>query len=86
MGRGLRDVVTFRGKWLGLAAWQKEAFKCQLRDRWIGWKLDQHLSRLELIANNTRFLVREEPDALHTIAFFSLTQMTYWLAADFERG
>ncbi len=37
-GRGLRYLATFRGHWLGLAAWQNGAFKCAPRDQWTGWK------------------------------------------------
>ena len=60
-GRGLRCVATFRGRWLGLAAWQNGAFTCAPGDRWVGWKPAQQFRRLEMVANNTRFLALSEP-------------------------
>ncbi len=81
-GCGLRYVALFRGVWLGLAAWQNGAFKCAPRDRWIGWKPDQQYDRLDLIANNTRFLVLSEPGVLPNFASFFLRQMTQRLSED----
>ena len=81
-GRGVRYVATFRGKWLGLAAWQNGAFKCRPRDRWIGWKPEQQFQRLELIANNTRFLVLGAPGTFPNLASFFLARMTRRLADD----
>ena len=37
-GRGLRYVIEWRGRWVGVAGWQSGAFKCRPRDRWVGWK------------------------------------------------
>ena len=81
-GRGLRYVATFRGQWLGLAAWQNGAFKCAPRDRWTGWKPDQQFRRLDLIANNTRFLVLAEPGVFPNLASLFLSRMTGRLADD----
>ena len=81
-GRGLRYVATFRGRWLGLAAWQSGAFKCRPRDRWIGWKPEQQFRRLDLIANNTRLLVLAVPGALPNLASFFLARMARRLAGD----
>ena len=81
-GRGLRYVATFRGRWLGLAAWQNGAFKCRPRDRWTGWKPEQQFRRLELIANNTRFLMLAEPGTFPNLASFFLARMTRRLADD----
>ena len=65
-GRGLRYVATFGRRWLGLAAWQNGAFKCAPRDRWTGWKPQQQFRRLEMVANNTRFLILSEPGSSPT--------------------
>ncbi len=81
-GRGLRSVATFDGQWLGLATWQNGAFKCRPRDRWIGWKPNQQFDRLDLIANNTRFLVLSNPGVLPNFASHFLGQMTRKLPAD----
>ncbi len=81
-GRGLRYIATFRGQWLGLAAWQNGAFKCQPRDRWCGWRKAEQFQRLELIANNTRFLILAEPGTFPNLASMFLAAMTRRLADD----
>ena len=80
--RGLRYVAVWRGRWLALAGWQGGAFKCRPRDRWIGWKPAQQFERLDLVANNTRFLVMSEPGVLPNLASFFLAAMTRRLGAD----
>ncbi|MYG27848.1 MAG: DUF4338 domain-containing protein [Boseongicola sp. SB0677_bin_26] len=81
-GRGLRYVATFGDRWLGLAAWQNGAFKCAPRDRWAGWKPAQQFRRLEMVANNTRFLVLSEPGVFPNLASRFLAGMTRRLSAD----
>lgn len=36
------------------------AWKCGVRDRWIGWGLRHQYVRLSLIANSSRFLILPE--------------------------
>ncbi len=81
-GRGLRYVATFGDRWLGLAAWQNGAFKCRPRDRWTGWKPEQQFRRLEMVANNTRFLILSEPGVFPNLASRVLAGMTRRLAGD----
>ena len=81
-GRGLRYVATFEDHCLGLAAWQNGAFKCAPRDRWTGWKPEQQFRRLEMVANNTQFLVLSEPGAFPNLAFCFLAGMTRRLSAE----
>lgn len=57
VGKTLRYVALFQGRWLALLGWQGAALKCQSRDRWIGWSRVVQYQRLHLIANNARFLV-----------------------------
>ena len=83
-GQGLRYVAAWRGQWLALAGWQGGAFKCKPRDRWIGWKKIQQFRRLDLIANNTRFLVLAKPGVFRNLASFFLSAMTRRLAADWQ--
>ena len=80
--RGMRYVATWKGRWLALAGWQGGAFKCGPRDRWIGWRPEQQFKRLDLIANNTRFLVLADPGALPNLASFFLAGMTRRLSGD----
>jgi len=44
----------------GAAAW-----KCAVRDRWIGWSPDQRQAHLGWIANNQRFLILPSVDVRH---------------------
>ena len=74
--RGLRYVATFEGVWVGLAAWQNGAFKCAPRDRWVGWRPAQQFSRLQMVANNTRFLILSDPGVFPNLASRFLSLMT----------
>ena len=80
--RALCCVATFGGRWLDLAAWQNGAFKCGPRYRWAGWKPEQQFRRLELIANNTWFLVLSEPGVFPNLASRFLAPMTRRLSDD----
>jgi hypothetical protein len=44
------------GQLLALIGWSA-AFKCKVRDRWIGWPSFLQYQRLTFIANNSRFLI-----------------------------
>jgi len=57
VGEALRYVATDGERWLALLAWSTAAFKCGPRDEWIGWPERLRWPRLQLIANNARFLV-----------------------------
>lgn len=58
VGEHLRQVaVDESGTWLALLGWTTAAFKCQARDRWIGWLPSQQWRRLPLVVNNARFLI-----------------------------
>ena len=50
-------VATINGEWIGLVGWASAALKLQSRDCWIGWDAIAKKRRLNLIANNMRFLV-----------------------------
>jgi hypothetical protein len=57
VGKALRYVAVFDDCWLALLGWQAAALKCQSRDHWIGWDPITQYQRLNLIANNSRFLI-----------------------------
>ncbi len=65
VGEALRYVATDGERWLALLAWSTAAFKCKPRDQWIGWPERLRWRRLELIANNARFLVLAEARRPH---------------------
>jgi hypothetical protein len=66
VGEHLRQVaVDAAGRWLALLGWTTAAFKCGVRDRWIGWLPSQQWRRLPVVANNARFLVLPEARVPH---------------------
>ena len=57
IGNTLWYVATWEGEWLALLSFSAAALKCGVRDRWIGWDYRHQYDRLNLIANNSRFLI-----------------------------
>ena len=58
VGQNLQYVVRdSRGRRLACLVFGAAAWKCQDRDRFIGWSAEQRQRNLALIANNMRFLV-----------------------------
>jgi hypothetical protein len=57
IGNTLRYVAERDGHWLGLLSVSAPALKCAARDRWIGWEYRHQYDRLNLVANNSRFLI-----------------------------
>lgn len=60
VGRHMRYVATYGGRWLAVATWSAAALHIAARDRFIGWTAEQCRRRRGLIANNTRLLVLKE--------------------------
>ncbi len=50
-------VATWKQEWVALLSFSAAAWKCAVRDRWIGWHYRHQFDRLKLIANNSRFLI-----------------------------
>src|SRR5450631_186522 len=50
-------VATWREQWVAQLSLSAAALKCGVRDRWIGWDFRSQYGRLNLIANNSRFLI-----------------------------
>lgn len=57
IGNTLWYVASWEGEWLALLSFSAAALKCGARDRWIGWDFRHQYDRLNLIANNSRFLI-----------------------------
>jgi len=57
VGESLRYVAELQGRWFALLGWSAAALKCQPRDTWIGWSQAIQWQRLQLIVNNSRFLI-----------------------------
>jgi hypothetical protein len=59
-GESLRYVALWQGHWLALISFSSAALKCAARDRWIGWSSRHQFDRLNLVTNNSRFLILPE--------------------------
>jgi hypothetical protein len=58
VGENLQYVVRDRGgRLLAVLVFGAPAWKCAVRDQWIGWSPRQRPERLGWIANNSRFLI-----------------------------
>ncbi len=57
IGNTLRYVAEMDGGWVGLLSVSAPALKCAARDQWIGWDYRHQYDRLNLVANNSRFLI-----------------------------
>ena len=57
IGETLWYVATYRAEWVALLTVSAAAWKCGVRDRWIGWDVRRQYARLKLIANNSRFVI-----------------------------
>ena len=63
IGNTLWYVATAKDQWLALLSFSAPALKCSARDQWIGWSYRHQYDRLNLVANNSRFLIL--PDCHH---------------------
>jgi len=59
IGHTLWYVATYQDQWIALLTFSAAAWKCAVRDQWIGWEFRHQYDydRLKLIANNSRFLI-----------------------------
>ena len=57
IGETLWYVATWHGQWVALLSFSAAAWKCAVRDQWIGWDFRHQYDRLHLLANNGRFLI-----------------------------
>ena len=83
VGEHLRYVATYRGEWLGLAAWSAGARHLRARDEWIGWSDEQRHRRLALVANHARLLILPECHAPNLVSRF-MKVMLARLSADWQ--
>lgn len=52
--------AAWRGEWVAVLSFSAAAWKCGARDRWIGWDHRYQYDRLNLVTNNSRFLILPE--------------------------
>ncbi len=60
IGNTIWYVAAREDSWLALLSFSAPALKCSARDKWIGWDLRHQYDRLNMIANNSRFLILPE--------------------------
>lgn len=57
IGHTLWYVATVEDQWVALLSFSAPALQCAARDKWIGWGYRHQYDRLNLVANNSRFLI-----------------------------
>ena len=57
IGETLRYAACIGDQWVGLVSFSAPALKCAARDQWIGWPFNHQFDRLNLLTNNSRFLI-----------------------------
>jgi len=86
VGANLRYLVhsVSAGQVLGCLLWSSPAWKMAARDRWIGWTDEQRLRHLQLVVNNSRFLILPRVRVRY-LASTILSLCARQLPADWER-
>jgi hypothetical protein len=57
VGETLHYIAIWRKQWIALLSFSSAALKCAPRDQWIGWRYRHQFDRLNLVTNNSRFLI-----------------------------
>ena len=57
IGNTIWYIATRENQWLALLSFSAPALKTSARDEWIGWDYRHQTDRLNLVANNSRFLI-----------------------------
>ena len=83
VGEHMRYVASYKGEWLGLAAWGAGSRHIKPRDSWIDWSDEQRHRRLALVVNNTRLLILPECNAPNLISRF-MKMMLSRLSGDWQ--
>jgi hypothetical protein len=84
VGENLQYVIQDGpGRPLACLVFGASAWKCQDRDRFIGWSAQERQRNLSQIANNTRFLILPWVRVPH-LASWALGQVSRWLSGDWQ--
>jgi Domain of unknown function (DUF4338) len=85
VGENLQYMVTDQnGRLLACLLFGSAAWKCQARDRFIGWEPQQRERNLQLLTNNTRFLILPFVKVPH-LASWILGQALRRLSEDWQK-
>ena len=84
VGENLQHTVRDgRGRLLACLVFGAPAWKCQARDQFIGWTVEQRRHTLAHVTNNTRFLILPWVQVSH-LASWVLAATTRRLSADWQ--
>jgi hypothetical protein len=84
VGRNMKYMVRDRdGRPAALLLYGSAAWKCKSRDDHIGWSPERRQANLQLITNNTRFLI---PEWIRTpyLASYTLSRISKRISADWQ--
>jgi len=84
VGETILHVAEVDGHWVALLGWCSAALKVAARDELIGWSPQQKQRRLKLVAQNGRFLMLVEAQAVPNLASRVLAMSTRRLAEDWR--
>jgi hypothetical protein len=85
LGENLKYLAKDRqGRPLACLLFGAAAWKAAARDQWLGWTSEQRRRHLELVTNNTRFLLLPWVGVRH-LSSHLLGQVTERLSADWQR-
>lgn len=85
VGESIKYAARINGEMVALLGWGTAAFKCGVRDKWIGWTKEQQWRRLIYIANNSRFLILPDVN-IPNLASKVLSMNLKRLSGDWERA
>ena len=85
VGPTLRYIAEVEGKWVGLLSFGQGSYHLQHRDSLIGWTDVQRGRRLNLLAQNTRFVLLHERGQYPNLASRVLSIVNKRLSADWQQ-
>jgi len=84
VGRNMKYMVRDKdGRPVALLLFGSAAWKCMGRDTHIGWNPDQRQRNLQLITNNTRFLIPQWVRVPH-LASYTLSRISKRISGDWQ--
>jgi hypothetical protein len=84
VGRNMKYMVRDKcGSPVALFLYGSAAWKCKDRDDYIGWNTEQRQDNLQLITNNTRFLIPQWVRIPH-LASYALSRISKRISADWQ--
>ena len=84
IGRNMKYIARDKdGRLVGLLLYGSAAWKCKGRDGHIGWNPERRQANLQLITNNTRFLIPQWIRVPH-LASYTLSRIAKRISADWQ--